>query len=267
MLCVSATGALAGDCGSSTKYSGTLVIDTYQMIRCSASVDASEAFTIDTDPTVRCDGDTQASESFIVATYDIDTPTCPSVTAVSEQPFLIANSSIGAMKKLPPGTQVTLGGLPITRAFGDRFYIEMVDRSSGIATMQAVTAEPGRLASVTGMLANVQGEIVVAPRKVALGDLGDAPEPLSVPSSALRLGVGADTTGLLAIVWGEAISVPQGQNWYIVSDGGMPIYVFPEGVWRPNQGDFVILTGVPGVDKLGGQSVRVFRVKEPYTMP
>ena len=48
---------------------------------------------------------------------------------------------------------------------------------------------------------------------------------------------------------------------YVGSDGGEPVYVLPEGVERPDEAGFVILTGVPEVN---GVQVRVFRVKEPY---
>ena len=132
--------------------------------------------------------------------------------------------------------------------------------------MAGVTADPGRLATVTGTLAAIDGEIVLDSPDVTLGELADAPKPLGMNSCALRLGIGLDPTAILARVWGKAISVPEGETYYLVSDGdpstgsGCMLTVLPEGVGRPAEGSNVILSGIPGVARVAGQQVRVFRV-------
>jgi len=231
---------------------------------CGESVAYSGNFAIETDPTP-CGGDTAVSGLLAIET---DLSDCGTGTGAIDQPIIIDTVwSPGSIKKHPLGQTVTLLPLPINRAFAERFYVEALDRSSGIGVVQGITAAPGRLAVVTGTLTNLEGEIVLASPSVSLGDLGECPAPLSMPSSALKLGVGTDPTGLLAMVWGKAVSVPEGEAWYIVSDGGEPVYVLPEGVERPGEGEFVILTGVPGVAEVNGVQVRVLRIKEPYITP
>jgi len=234
-------GAETWDCGESTAYSGAFPLDTDNS-PCGAITVASATFKLDTEVSA-CTGWTVAS-----ADYLHDTVWSP-----------------GTIKKHPLGERVTLVSLPIARAFAQRFYIEAVDRSSGIGVMASMTADPGRLASVTGTITNVDGEIVLAeapglPLEVTLGDPGECPKPLGMNSCALRLGIGLEPTGILARVWGKAISVPEGETYYLVSDGGLPFAVLPEGVPRPDEGTDVILTGIPGVGTVEGQQVRVFRV-------
>jgi len=213
-----------------------------------------------------CGQSTAYSPRFI-----IETDLCDSArTAIAAESIVVDTIwSPSSIKKHPLGQRVALLSLPIARAFAQRFYIEAVDRSSGIGVMAGVTADPGRMAAVTGTVANVEGEIVLLPglpEDVTLGELGDAPKPLGMSSTALRLGIGADPTGILARVWGKAVSVPQGETYYLVSDGGpstgsgCTFTVLPEGVPRPDEGADVILTGIPGVATVGGQQVRVFRV-------
>jgi len=232
---------------------------------CGESVAKSVAFTINTD-TSACGGNTIASGRFIIAT-----------DLCGSQGFAQAGGSVvidtiwspGSIKKHPLGERVTLMSLPIARAFAQRFYIEAVDRTSGIGVMAGVTADPGRLATVTGTLTNVEGEIVLDSPDITFGELGAAPKPLGMNSCALRLGIGVDPTGILARVWGKAISVPEGETYYLVSDAcfdgaqhgsGCMLTVLPEGVPRPAEGSDVILTGIPGVATVAGQTVRVFRV-------
>jgi hypothetical protein len=196
-----------------------------------------------------------------------ETSDCGSSATIASDCFTVDTIwSPGTIKQHPLGDRVTLPGLPIARAFAQRFYIEAVDRSSGIGVMAGVTAAPGQLATVTGTLAAIDGEIVLDSPDVTLGELADAPKSLGINSAALRLGIGLDPTGILARVWGKAVSVPEGETYYLVSDGspstgsGCSFAVFPEGLPRPDEGSDVILTGIPGVATVAGQQARVFRV-------
>lgn len=220
---------------SVTLVSGPVLGESWE---CGESVAQSGAFVINTD----------------------QTPCAFSAATPSDLVLVDTIWSPGSIKKHPIGQTVTLVTLPITRAFAQRFYIEAVDRSSGIGVMAGATADPGRLATVTGTIAAIDGEIVLDSPDVTLGEIGGAPKSLGMNSAALRLGIGLDPTGILARVWGKAISVPEGETYYLVSDGGEPFAVFPDGVPRPNEGSDVILTGIPGVATVGGQQVRVFRV-------
>ncbi|OFX13570.1 MAG: hypothetical protein A2Z18_08940 [Armatimonadetes bacterium RBG_16_58_9] len=171
------------DCGMSVEQSGIFTVNTEN---CGESAGQSGIFTFNTDDTP-CGVSTVASDESIM----VDTIWSP-----------------GSIKKHPIGQTVTLVSLPIARAFAQRFYIEAVDRSSGIGVMAGATADPGRLATVTGTITNVDGEIVLDLPDVTLGELAQAPKPLGINSAALRLGIGADPTGILARVWGKAVSVP-----------------------------------------------------------
>lgn len=232
---VAPAAAETWDCGESTEQSAVFALSTEN---CGESMGLSDLFTFNTDDTP-CGVSTVASEQNII----VDTIWSP-----------------GSIKKHPLGKVVTLPNLPVTRTFAQRFYIEAVDRSSGIGVIASSSAEPGRLATVTGTIASISGEIVLDAPSVTLHELGACPKPVGISSPGLRLGVGADPTGLLVRVWGKAISVPQGQTWYLVSDGGNQFTVAPEGVGRPVEGADVILTGIPGVAEIGGEQVRVFRV-------
>ena len=224
---------------------------------CGEGVAYSPTFTVNTD-TTPCGGSTAVSTGFKL---DTEVSDCSGWTVASSDFLFDTIWSPGTMKRHPLGDRVTLLSLPITRAFAQRFYIEAVDRTSGIGVMAGVSAEPGRLATATGTLTNLEGEIVLAESPaVTLGNLGLCPNPLGMSSAALWLGIGLDPTALLATVWGTAISVPEGETYYLVSDGGIPVTVLPEGVARPAEGEFVVLTGVPGVAELNGEQVRVFRV-------
>jgi hypothetical protein len=98
------------------------------------------------------------------------------------------------------------------------------------------------------------------PVEVTFGALGECPKPLGMSSAALRLGIGADPTAILARVWGKVIFEDPGGNYYVISDGGYDLVVVPDGVPTPGLDEFVRLSGIPGVATVGGQQARVFRV-------
>lgn len=210
-----------------------------------------------------CGTSTGYSDSFKLDTGVSD---CTGWTVPSGDFVLDTIWSPSSMKKHQPGQTVTLPDLPITRIFADRFYIEALDRGSGIGALESLTdplAEPGRLATVTGTLSDVEGEVMLAPPELAvsLGGLGDLLEPFLLTSRELGGGpegfqrgiTGASSLnniGLLITTTGRVTYA--NTDYFYIDDGseaddgsGHPgVKVFATGLSIPAEDSYVKVTGI-----------------------
>ncbi len=223
---------------------------------CLSSTAVSEVFSI--QDTGICGSSASASGDFRVATMPPNGDPCNETTETAALPIQIDTVwSPGSIRRHPQGQQVTLPDLPLSAVFGDRFYIEAADRSSGIGVIDHLGGTPGWHLTVTGTLATVDGEVVLTDPAVEVGALGVPPVPLTMrPYAAFH---GADPTGLLVRTFGSATQVQDA--WFLLSDGGKEtLTALPESLPAPIPGEFVILQGVPGMANIDGQITRVIRL-------
>jgi len=180
-------------------------------------IDPSEPFTM---ATLSSDNDPAACFSFNV----------DDITVAADY-FRV---SIQQAKTIPSG-DVVLSGLAVTRVHWDRFYVEMPDRSAGMAVMNlgtGVTATRGMMVDVLGSLtANSDDERVLT--LVHMAQTGNADPPNSLGMGSLSLGgggsvglqvgcdgsVGPNNIGLDVLVWGKVTGVSPDKTWIVVDDG------------------------------------------------
>ena len=163
---------------------------------------------------------------------------------------------------IPIGRSVRLTDWPVTAVFGDRFYLENPDKSSGIAVIRGTEDPPsiGDNVTVLGILMIRDGQQVVQEATVTddggdpttvkplflpnrdLGGASPTAENIlpSVPSGACRV----YNVGLLVQVVGVVTSVDETNRWFYVDDGG----ALPNG-------------------ENGPKGVRVNDVEKDHTLP
>ncbi|MDO8632291.1 MAG: hypothetical protein Q7R41_17550, partial [Phycisphaerales bacterium] len=258
----------ASMCDGVIAYSGDFALST-DASACDGVAAYSSGFALNTD-TSACGGTGQTSLAFAI---DTDQSTCTGRTDPTTDVLLDTIWSPGTIKRHPVGQRVTLAGLPVSRAFAERLYIEDRSKFSGIGAMPSIVAEPGRLATVTGTLAEVEGEIMLTSADVTLGEIGSAPFPIGMNSRALGGGdffydavtgagqrgitgaFGLNNIGLLVTICGRVTasgSYPRG-SWFYIDDGSgvddgtgvKGVYAAaPSSVTPPTEGAFVVVTGV-----------------------
>lgn len=204
----------------------------------------------------------------------------------------LPGSTAGQAKGAPDGSVVSCVARAVTAVFDDCFYIEEMDRSSGIRVEKANHGlVVGRRATVTGIVhTNSRGERcisatkihqsglgVVEPVGVTNADLGGGPfgsqgciwrwkwvlDAGSPPSYEMRPSTGLNNIGLLVRTWG--VVTAWGRDWFYIDDGSriedgtgiVGIYVSAPGMVAPETGSIVAVTGISSCEYYNGKLVNV----------
>ncbi|MBP6963507.1 MAG: hypothetical protein KBC96_03775, partial [Armatimonadetes bacterium] len=188
-----------------------------------------------------------------------------------------ASMTISAAKALADGTPVTLAGKTISADFMNSYYIQELDRSSGILVMGA-GPKAGSLVTIGGVMgANAMGERAIMEPVTSILSI---PESGSGPDGVLMLsrnvgggdlnawtfgvtgGIGPNNVGLLVKVIGRVSGLEDYQ--FFVEDGssGGPIKVIAYGVDLSglSAGDTVIVTGISSLEYDGSGRKALIRV-------
>lgn len=191
--------------------------------------------------------------------------------------------SVGAVKRMEDGIPVSLDQQVVTAGtaeMGNCFYIESADRSGGIR-VTGKTAELGKLATVTGVLATVDGERELQATWLATAD-GGSVAPLGMPNKqvgganfhyqsgppkvgqqGVRNGTGLNNTGLLVRTWGKVKTPNSGAGTFTIDDGSAAGIecTAPDGVTLPEENTYVAVTGISSCKKVAGELIPVIRVR------
>lgn len=165
---------------------------------------------------------------------------------------------------------------------GDQmFYVERLDRSSGIRCSGDSLLDVGQTGVLQGIMGTVDGERVLTQASVVDGTLGtaDIPNPLFTSclftgGSAFGLqggvlgGQGLNNIGLLVRIAGkvtdfEPVTPPAAPSWFKIDDGsGASVKcLVPSGVAVDPNWAFVAVTGISSCEKSGGDILRLIRVR------
>ena len=192
---------------------------------------------------------------------------CTSSARLTEQGIQHVDT-VAAAKSYPAGTLVALSGKVVTGTFPDCFYIEELDRSSGIKVVSGVIVEVDDIVDVTGVVGISDGERQINAGNVAvLGIAADPPSPIGIRGDQLggaalnwyTPGItgafGVNNIGLLATTWGRVTSVGS-KYFYIESRPAVTIKVVSGSLTKPEVGDFVVITGISSCEVLSGATGR-----------
>lgn len=178
-------------------------------------------------------------------------------------------ASITGARSGSDGDTAFITGKPVSGAFGDFFYMEDQDRTSGIRVNKpAHGLAVGQTASVFGVLrTNDGGERYIDASTASAAGAGSV-KPLGMTNRSLD-GSGINNIGLLVTVWGN-VTQDHG-TWFTVSDGsGAEVKcVAPSGVSVGSTPAFVGVTGISSCEKVNGEVHRLILVRtqsdiQPY---
>ena len=162
--------------------------------------------------------------------------------------------SVGVARRLPAGTYAVIWGAQVTAAFAGEFWIEQTDRSAGIRIASQQAVSEGDVVAVTGHVTPSGRDVVIADPLVSVLGHGSSPAPLGLTNRS----AGTDIAqGLLVRVWGKRGAA--GEGWFMVEDGsGTQVKVLSvPGAPMPDDGQFVVATGVLSRDAAGTPIVRI----------
>ncbi|BCW99440.1 MAG: hypothetical protein KatS3mg024_2267 [Armatimonadota bacterium] len=171
---------------------------------------------------------------------------------------------VGVAKMLADGEPVLLQPVVVSAVFGDHYYVQEVDRSSGLRVEGAAPAGVGHRVSLRGLMGSVGGERTLVDAEVVSSPVaGSVPVPLAVLGRDLggtalgpftpgvSGGLGLNNVGLYVRVWGVVTEVSG--TGFRLSDGSVP-----GGVWvesgtfhRPGVGEFAVVSGISSVRQPG----------------
>ncbi len=170
-------------------------------------------------------------------------------------------------KVLADGSAIDMSGAVVSGVLADRFYLEQVDRSSGIGVFWSGTMPSlGSRVRVFGSLVTGNGERMIAATSVQTESTGTPPKPLGVTNRQLGGGgykyvagppetgqkgiagaVGTNNIGLLVTVWGRVTELGPGEiaRWFMLDDGSGPVRVeLKTGITPPRLSDQMAVTGI-----------------------
>jgi outer membrane protein assembly factor BamB len=146
-----------------------------------------------------------------------DVGTSAGVTVLPAGPV----GSIADLKSRAIGFPTTISDKVVTAVFSDCFFVEEPTRIAGIRCVGAgADLRPGDRVGVTGALALVNGEIVLAGATHTGATIGEPLKPLGIGGHALSIGK-PDPLGLSVVVCGPVTAV--GTD-YVVVDIGSGLY-------------------------------------------
>jgi hypothetical protein len=206
------------------------------------------------------------------------------VTAdIPDRDYVATPSRVAAAKREREGNEITLSGV-VTAVFGDVFYIEAADMSSGMRVEKAGHGmTPGMSALVTGFArTNSDFERYIDASDV-LHDAGGNVAPLMLNNKYLgggdfeycsttgagqrgvEGGVGLNNIGLLAATFGRVTAT--GSDFFYIDDGTHAtdastfngIRVLCGSLQKPELGKPVFITGISSITKIGDKVFRCIR--------
>ena len=188
--------------------------------------------------------------------------------AVKFEPAYTLIESIGLARLLPDGTAVTLSNVSVTGVFDGEFYVEEIDRSSGILVL-GTGVNIGEAVDVSGKLTSVRGSRAILDPIVEWSGQTDFLEPLALGTRDVynpEAPGGLNNIGLLVTIWGRVTAV--GTGWFYVDDGfarldgsgSIGLRVDAARVASPpSVGQYVVVTGVLGTAEVGSAFVATLR--------
>ena len=182
-------------------------------------------------------------------------------------------ASPAAVKMLPDGTFVSTAGKIVTASLADFtnfFYIEQVDRSSGIRVAAPASAvsglDRGSVVNVIGTISTLDsGERQISGPLVIIAGSRAPLTPLGMPNRSLggsdtngQFGViggfGVNTIGLLIRTWGRVTS-STAQALLIDDGSGTPVTVDATClVSPPGVGSYISVAGISGLPASGDRT-------------
>jgi len=176
--------------------------------------------------------------------------------------------TIAEAKELPAGTIVSVTGKVVTASFSGYFYMEDLDRLSGIKVVSSTSVAKDTLVDVVGPITIADGERQInCTGLYSMGVADEPPAPLGIRGdflggaalNAQTPGItgasGPNNIGLLATTWGTVLSV--GTNYfYIQSKAGTNIRVKSGSLTQPALGKLVVITGVVSCEVISGATSR-----------
>jgi hypothetical protein len=192
-----------------------------------------------------------------------------SATLTEQSPQYVA--SIAEAKAKPQGTPVALQEKVVTAVFPECFYIEDLDRLSGIKVISSVPVNRNDLVDVTGPIILSDGERAISANTVVFNGTTPAPlEPLGIRGEYLggasmnaytpgvTGGYGPHNVGLLVATWGKVTSVGS-DYFYIEPRAGMQVKVRAGSLAKPAVGKIVGIVGISTCEINAGAVCRVIR--------
>jgi hypothetical protein len=185
--------------------------------------------------------------------------------------------SISEAKALPDGTPVALDGNIVSADFGDLFYMQAADKTSGIH-VDALGPDEGTEVSVAGKMDTVGGERVLSEVTVVPGDPVGVPRPRLMGNSALggaelnelTPGVtgasGTNNIGLLVATTGRVTHADVGFCYFddgsAIQDGSGYFGVKLDTTrltTLPAEDQYIKVIGISGVELFGSDAIRVLK--------
>lgn len=184
-------------------------------------------------------------------------------------------------KELPDGARVQTSGMVVSAVFGDRFYMQQEDRSSGIGVLwTGVKPSVGDRVAVLGTMTTQDGERLMAGTCVATDSSGDPPVPIGMPTPAIgggdyryvpgppatgqrgvRTSLGLNNIGLLVKTWGKFTYVDEHTFTVEDTDDLTVTCIVPDGVNLNPGWEQVAVTGVSSCYWSGGYLYPLLRVR------
>lgn len=195
-----------------------------------------------------------------------------------------AVASVGAAKALVDGSAVSLSGVMVSASFPSMgaYWVQDINRASGLRIASSSSYTPGRLLTVTGVLHIADGERYLSDVEEQAGAQGSAPLALgmknaSIGGEALNLNtpgvdgsVGAYNVGLLVMAWGRVNSVSPGA--FYLDDGSAVTDGVGQGVritgaaGALSEGDYAAVTGPSSTFASGGHIYRNVVARDIYKL-
>ncbi|MCE5315230.1 MAG: hypothetical protein ABFD49_00545 [Armatimonadota bacterium] len=176
--------------------------------------------------------------------------------------------SIAQARSLPTGTTVALADKIVTAVFSGYFYIEDMNRASGIRVVSDMSVTRDSLIDVVGAITISDGERQInCTEAYEMGVASDPPGPLGMRGDFLggsdlndyTPGItganGPNNIGLLVKTWGPVTSATS-TYFYIEAKPGTYVKVISNSLTEPGVGDFVTVTGISSCEVISGSTSR-----------
>ncbi len=195
---------------------------------------------------------------------------------IGYEPVSLTTVPVSQAKVLPNGSLVKVTGLVVSAIFGDTFYAQAADRSSGIQVRKPGHGMAvGNVVEIIGIMASdsITGERYIDASAGTISAVsGPAPIPLTMPNKSLAGGdfgvppqgqpgastaAGLNNVGLYVRTTGSVVN--HTSDGFIIDDGSN---VTLKVVWSgtlPDISTYVTVTGVSTLEKVGTEIQRLVR--------
>ncbi|MEN6357079.1 MAG: hypothetical protein ABFD83_08360 [Armatimonadota bacterium] len=198
---------------------------------------------------------------------------CACAVTLHDQPTQEVGT-VAEAKCRSAGTVVGLSGKVVTAVFSGYFYIEDLDRISGIKVVSNASVTRDNLVHVIGPISISDGERQINCTELyPMGIADDPPTPLGIRGdflggtalNAQTPGItgayGPNNIGLLATTWGKVTSTTS-TYFYINSRSGTSIRVVSGSLSEPALGKYVTVTGIVSCELISGATCRAILPRE-----